>query len=76
VTVRGGYESGRCLIDRDLGLPLSSSVKRYVDMTVRQSDGTEFTQQKVTTTTIRLFPQQSESPPTVIPAGFETDAGR
>jgi hypothetical protein len=76
VTIRGGYESGRCLIDRGLGLPLSSSVKRYVDMTVRQSDGTEFTQQKVTTTTIRLFPQQSESTPTIIPAGFQSDTGR
>lgn len=59
VIVRGGRSKGRCEIDRKTGLPLHSEIKRYVDMEVKTTDGQRFDQQKITTTTIRLFPQQS-----------------
>jgi len=59
VIVRGGRSRGRCEIDRETGLPLHSEIKRYVDMEVQLADGQTFNQQKITTTTIRLFPQQS-----------------
>lgn len=59
VTVRGGRSTGRCEIDRETGLPLHSEIKRYVEMEVQLADGQSFDQQKITTTTIRLFPQQS-----------------
>lgn len=70
VIVRGGRSKGRCEIDRKTGLPLHSEIKRYVDMEVKTADGQRFDQQKITTTTIRLFPQQSSgSSSPVIHAG-------
>ncbi len=72
VIVRGGRSKGHSEIDRQTGLPLHSEIKRYVDMEVQLADGQKFDQQKITTTIIRLFPQQSaESPSGVIQAGGE-----
>lgn len=75
VIVRGGRSTGRCQIDRETGLPFHSEIKRIVDMEVKLANGPSFDQQKITTTTIRLFPQQSpqnESP--VIQASGESPA--
>lgn len=72
VIVRGGRSKGYSEIDRKTGLPLHSEIKRYVDMEVKLADGQTFDQQKITTTIIRLFPQQSaETPRGVIHAGGE-----
>ena len=59
VLVRGGRSKGHCEIDRKTGLPLHCEIKRRIDMEVQLADGRHFDQQKITTTTIRLFPQQS-----------------
>jgi hypothetical protein len=73
VVVRGGRSKGFSEVDRKTGLPLHSEIKRYVDMEVKLADGQKFDQQKITTTVIRLFPQQSvESPSPVIQAGGES----
>ena len=61
VIVRGGKAVGSCQIDLKTGLPLYSTIRRYVDMEVQLAGGRQFDQQKITTTTIRLFPQQSEA---------------
>jgi hypothetical protein len=75
VIVRGGRSKGRSEIDRNTGLPLHSEIKRYVDMEVKTADGQQFDQQKITTTTIRLFPQQSAGNSSgVIHAGGEFPA--
>ena len=73
VIVRGGHSQGHCEIDRKTGLPVYGEIKRRIDMEVRLADGRHFDQQKTTTTTIRLFPQQesSEPPGRVIPASAE-----
>ncbi|WP_166819762.1 DUF6263 family protein [Thalassoroseus pseudoceratinae] len=72
VIVRGGHAHGSCRIDRETGLPLHASVKHLLDMAVRQADGREFVQQKITTTTIRLFPEQSTPNSNAIqPASYE-----
>jgi hypothetical protein len=72
VVVRGGRSQGRSEIDRHTGLPLHFELKRYVDMEVKTADGQQFDQQKITTTTIRLFPQPSwGSENVVVPAGAE-----
>ena len=72
VIVRGGHAHGTCRIDRETGLPLHCSVKHLLDMAVRQADGREFVQQKITTTTIRLFPEQSTPNSNAIqPASYE-----
>jgi hypothetical protein len=72
VIVRGGRSKGHSEIDRKTGLPLYSEIKRYVDMDVQLADGQKFAQQKITTTIIRLFPQQSAEPPrSVIQVGAE-----
>ncbi len=76
VIVRGGRSKGHSEIDRKTGLPLHSEIKRYVDMTVKLADGDQFDQQKITTTTIRLFPQQSRGQSPVIHAGAESPAPR
>ncbi len=75
VIVRGGHAHGTCRIDRETGLPLHASVKHLLDMAVRQADGREFVQQKITTTTVRLFPEQSTPNTNAIqPASYEQSA--
>ena len=75
VIVRGGHAHGTCRIDRETGLPLHASVKHLLDMAVRQADGREFVQQKITTTTVRLFPEQSMPNTNAIqPASYEQSA--
>ncbi len=75
VIVRGGHSKGRCEIDRQTGLPLHAEIKRFVDMEVRLASGQTFDQQKITTTTIRLFPREtSPAPSGVVPASAEFPA--
>ena len=63
VFVKGGHCSGTCKIDRRTGLPTSSQIKRYLEMTVQMADGTEIQQQKETLTTINSFVDQPTSQP-------------
>lgn len=56
--IRGGKTFGTCLIDRKTGLPLESKIDRFLETTVKLTNGKEFEQQKQIVTTIRAFPQQ------------------
>ncbi|MEX0726560.1 MAG: DUF6263 family protein [Planctomycetaceae bacterium] len=63
IEVRGGSSTGRCVIDRQSGLPIQSKIERQIDMTVRMPDGQKFDQQKQIITTIAAFPTNNVSEP-------------
>lgn len=56
VTLRGGQWAGNCLIDRRLGLPVSSRSRQTLEMLVRTADGLEFEQSKTIATTLQPAP--------------------
>ena len=53
VTINGGKTIGACTLDRQTGLPRSSSIEQFIDMSVKLADGTKFEQRKhvISTTT-------------------------
>src|SRR5690606_31855409 len=63
ITVNGGKSFGSCTIDRNSGLPISSKIERFIDMTVDLSDGHKFDQRKLIVTSIHAFPVQAGSRP-------------
>tara|TARA_R110002095_G_scaffold120882_2_gene105225 strand:+ start:2464 stop:3606 length:1143 start_codon:yes stop_codon:yes gene_type:complete len=60
--IRGGKSFGTCLIDRKTGLPLESKIDRFLETTVKLTNGKEFEQQKHIITTIKAFPHQEDRP--------------
>ena len=54
VTVRGGKTIGLCTLDRKTGLPKSSRIEQFIDMSVLLDDGSRFEQRKHVVTTLEL----------------------
>ena len=59
VFVRGGHCHGTCKIDRRTGLPTSSQMNRYLEMSVQLADGSEIMQRKETLTSVSAFLDQT-----------------
>ncbi len=51
-----GYQTGKCIIDRETGLPLRSHVERQLKMSVSVDGQPPFEQYKTIVTTVEAFP--------------------
>lgn len=56
ITLTGGHTIGNCVIFRDTGLPMKSSVERRIDMEVQIDARRKFKQHKIIQTTVESFP--------------------
>lgn len=57
----GGQSLGRCMVDRQTGLPLEMNLSRFIKMQLTTSDNQNVIQEKQIETTIRTFPQMRGS---------------
>ncbi len=57
----GGQSLGRCIVDRQTGLPLEMNLLRFIKMQLTTSDNQSVIQEKQIETTIRTFPQMRGS---------------
>ena len=73
VFVKGGHCSGTCKIDRRTGLPTSSQVNRYLEMSVKLADGSEIQQRKDTLTSISSYLDQQTNQPQQTPTGYDSN---
>lgn len=55
--ITGGHSIGRCLVDRTTGLPVETTLTRYISMIVRLPNGLEVPQDKQIVTMIQAFPE-------------------
>ena len=56
ITLTGGHTIGKCVIFRETGLPMKSSIERRIDMEVQIDDRRKFKQHKIIQTTVESFP--------------------
>lgn len=58
VRILGGTTSGTCIVDRRTSLPLHVERQELLNVQVVAPDGTQVTQEKSISTTVRLFPEE------------------